>query len=116
MFGNGSYATVKNTAIDNGKLVVHLVTKKKGQDGKWRCDFSSRFINFVGKAKQKEPLEGDRIKILNCGVENAYVNEDEELVFLKNPRYTVFDYEFIEHYDDNKKDDKKQDDDDGLPF
>lgn len=117
-FSNGAYATVKRTAVENGRLLVHLITSKKGQDGKYHCDFSSRYIVFVGKARDKEPLEGDRIKILQCAVENAYINQDDEIIFLKNPKYIVFDYEFIEHWDDNKKIDyaAKTITDDDLPF
>lgn len=116
-FGVNQYATVKNTVDNDGRLVVHLTTAKKAQDGKYHCDFSSRFVRFVGKAREKKPIEGDRIKILNCVVENAYF-KDGKTEFTKEAKYTVFDYEFIDHWDTDKKGENKSDDDvdDGLPF
>ena len=93
MFGTGSFLTIWNV-VDKGKYYeVELSSNKKNkQTGEYECDFSSKFIRFVGRAYQLRPMPNQKIKITNCGVTNCYM-QDGKRVYSKNPTYLVFDYE-----------------------
>lgn len=104
MFGNGNYATIKSVkqaADSNGtpKNVYEckLVTSKRDPHTKtYKTDFVSNFVGFYGKAFEKHPVAGQRIKLLNSGTQNCWVNDQNEIIFYKSPRYLVFDYELLE--------------------
>lgn len=93
MFSTGVYFKVWNVVNKGNYSEVECSTSKKNkQTGNYETDFSSKFVRFVGAAHQKSPQKDERIKITNCGVENVYV-KDGENVYLKSPRYIVFDFE-----------------------
>lgn len=93
MFATGAFLTIWNV-VDKGKYYeVELSSNKKNkQTGEYECDFSSKFIRFVGRAYQLRPMPNQKIKLTNCGVTNCYM-QDGKRVYLKNPTYIVFDYE-----------------------
>jgi hypothetical protein len=78
---------------DKGNYAVVSVSssKKNKQSGKYDTDFSSKYVRFVGDAYNCRPQKGQRIKIVDCGVSNVYM-ENGEKVYMKNPNYCVFKY------------------------
>ena len=82
MFSNGSYASVwGNSVDDNGRVKVELSTSRKDREtGQYTTDFNSKFVNFVGDAKElgRELQRGDRIRIDECGVSNGYNKETQK--------------------------------------
>ncbi len=76
MFSNGSYATVWREGKSKSDKVksYQISTQRKKDDGTYETDFQS-FVTFVGKAKDLELHEKDRIKIVSCGVRNSYNKE-----------------------------------------
>lgn len=93
MFGANVFAKIKKIyKVETNYIDVQILTSKKNkQTNKYEVDFMS-IVRFIGKAFQKMPAEGERIKILQCGVNNCYV-QNENIVFLESPKYIVFDYE-----------------------
>ena len=93
MFATGAYLTIWKV-VDKGRYYeVELSSNKKNkQTGEYECDFSSNYIRFVGRAYQLRPMPNQKIKLLNCGVTNCYM-QDGRRVYSKNPTYVVFDYE-----------------------
>lgn len=120
-FGVGAYARIKGISEEEGRTVVNLTTSKKTLDNEYTVDFSCGFVRFFGKAVEHSPKIGDIIKITSCTVENAYKDKEGTMVFLKSPRYSVFDYDYIRsvHKDDKnetKKEEKQSITEDDLPF
>lgn len=72
---------------DKGKYsVVNLSQSQKDkQTGNYVTKFSSKFVRFIGAAhdKLKQCSKGERVKIVNFGVENRYDKE-------KNTTFTNF--------------------------
>ena len=72
---------------DKGKYsVVSLSQSQKDkQTGNYVTKFSSKFVRFIGAAhdKLKQCSKGERVKIVNFGVENRYDKE-------KNTTFTNF--------------------------
>ena len=98
MFGNGNYLTIWEVEDKGNYAVVSVSSSKKNkQSGKYYTDFSSKYVRFVGDAYNCRPQKGQRIKIVDCGVSNVYMDNGEK-VYMKNPNYCVFKYEL---QDDN---------------
>ena len=79
MFSNNAYAKVwkiqeVKTSNEKTKKTIQASTSKKKEDGSYETDFSG-FITLVGKARDKEIAEGDRIQLLSVGVTNNYDKE-----------------------------------------
>lgn len=93
MFSNNSYMKVWDvSASKSGKYyVVEMSSNRKNQDGEYVRDFSSKFVRFVGKAKEKiNSIEkGSVIQIKSCGVENSYNKEEKK----EYTTYLVFDFD-----------------------
>lgn len=98
MFGNGNYLTIWEVEDKGNYAVVSVSSSKKNkQTGKYDTDFSNKYVRFIGDAYNCRPQKGQRIKIVDCGVSNVYMNNGEK-VYMKNPNYCVFKYELL---DDN---------------
>lgn len=116
MFSNECYAKIKKVEKQEKVTICQISTSTKKND-KYECDFIG-YCRFVGNAHNNEPVVGQRIKIISCGVSNCY-SKDNNLNFLKNPNYIVFDYILL---DDSDKGTKKSElladleNIDGLPF
>ena len=118
MFSVNSYAKIK-TMEDKGSYAFGriVISRKIKQTGEYETSFISK-VKFVGKAYNQKPQEGQRIKITSCAVQNCY-NKDNELKFLSEPNYTIFDYELQEDNNgstENKKLVLAPIDDSELPF
>lgn len=93
MFGNGSYLTIWEVEDKSNYAVVSVSSSKKNKNsGVYETDFSCKYVRFVGEAYNCRPMPNQRIKIVDCGVVNAYM-KDGKKEFMKNPTYTVFKYE-----------------------
>ena len=105
MFGPNNYMKIwEIKKPEKGNYYeVEGSTSRKNQDGNYETDFSSKFIRFVGKAKEaidnKELSDGDRCKIVNCGYSNKYNKETKK----KYESFVVFE---IETMGDNKRSEK----------
>ena len=90
MFSVNSYATIwkVNDRKSNYTVCQMSTSKKNSQTGRYETDFSDNKVRFVGKAHQQMPQEGQRIKILNCGVSNYY-DKEKKVTYVT---YVVFDY------------------------
>ena len=93
MFSVNSYAKIKSITETKEKYTIAKITisQKNKMTNKYETDFVAN-VRFVGNAHLQRPMEGQRIKILNCGVSNCYT-KDDTLEFPKNPTYTIFGYE-----------------------
>lgn len=97
MFGPNNYMKVwKITKPEKGNYYeVEGSTSRKNQDGMYETDFSSKFIRFVSKAREAidngELTDGDRCKIVNCGVSNSYNKETKK----SYTNFVVFEIEAL---------------------
>ena len=93
MFSENSYARIKAILEVKDRYTVCKVTtsQKNKVTNQHETDFIG-VVRFVGNAHLQKPMEGQRIKILKCGVTNCYT-KDDKLEFPKNPTYTIFGYE-----------------------
>lgn len=121
MFGNDNFAKIKKVVERKEYFTVCQIStsSKNKKTEKYECDFMS-YVNFVGDAHKQNPEEGQRIKIVSCGVKNCYL-KDDGLIFLKTPQYSVFDYILMS--EDDKNSSQKSEllnelasNDDELPF
>ena len=130
-FRSGAYAKVWACKKGNGNYyVAEMSTSRKGQNGDYEKDWSSKFVRLIGTAaKRAESLgKGDTVRIGDCEVTNHYDNE-------KKTMYTNFAiFSFMDEEDNgsdssqksNKKSAKKASDeeyvkvpegiDEELPF
>ena len=93
MFSVGSYFKIWGVVDKGNYAEVECSTSKKiRQTGNYEVDFSSKFVRFFGNAYRRNPQEGQKIKVTNCGVQNVY-EKDGRRNYLKNPTFCVFDYE-----------------------
>lgn len=83
MFSAGSYAKIWEIKAINEKYSdIRISTSKKDKNtGEYSQDFGG-FVRMVGQAhSQMQYLnEGDRFKIVRCGVENSY-NKEKKTTF-----------------------------------
>ena len=93
MFSNNTYAKLWKIekVKDKNYYQGQISTSRKNQNGEYETDFSASFVRFVGDAaKTAEKLnDGDRIRIINCGVTNSY--DKEKKVTYTN--YIIFECE-----------------------
>lgn len=92
MFSNGSYAKIwQIKAINANYSDIRISTSKKDREtGEYKQDFGG-FVRMVGKAHDLMSYlsEGDKFKIVRCGVENHY--DKEKKVTYNN--FVIFDAE-----------------------
>ena len=97
MFANGNYATVWGSVTDDkGHVKVELSTSRRNKEtGKYETDFSSKYVNFVGSAKElgASLVKGDRVKLGSCGVTSSYNKETQR----GYTNYIVFEAEKVDH-------------------
>ena len=78
MFSAGSYAKIWEVkAINKNYSDIRISTSKKDKEtGNYTQDFGG-FVRMVGQAHDQMSYlnEGDRFKIVRCGVENKYDKE-----------------------------------------
>ena len=78
MFSAGSYAKIWEVkAINKNYSDIRISTSKKDKEtGNYTQDFGG-FVRMVGQAHAQMSYldEGDRFKIVRCGVENKYDKE-----------------------------------------
>ena len=88
MFSNNTYAKLWKIekVKDKNYYQGQISTSRKNQNGEYETDFSASFVRFVGDAaKTAEKLnDGDRIRIINCGVTNSYDKETQRIILLFN--------------------------------
>ena len=126
MFANNAYMKVweiKQGASGN-YYEVDMSSQRKNQDGDYVKDFSSKFVRFVGKAKEKISSidAGSVIQIKSCGVENFYNTEKKR----EYTTFKVFDFDPVDTANkknsgsaskaETKKTDSVDAYDDDLPF
>ena len=93
MFSTGTYVKIWGTTNKGNYTEVECSTSKKNnQTGRFETDFSSKYVRFIGNAHKKNPQQGEKIKITNCGVQNVY-EQNGQKQYMKNPIYLVFDFE-----------------------
>ena len=93
MFSNNTYAKLWKIekVKDKNYYQGQISTSRKNQNGEYETDFSASFVRFVGDAAKAAAKlsDGDRIRIINCGVTNSY--DKEKKVTYTN--YTIFECE-----------------------
>lgn len=100
MFGNEVYAKIKSVENKGNYSVCKISTSKKNKTtNKYETDFVGK-VRFVGQAHLQRPLDGQRIKLISCGVSNCYT-KDDKLEFLNSPTYVVFAYELQDDTNSN---------------
>ena len=111
-FGVNAYASIKNITTDEkGNTTAQVSTSYKDRKANiYRTDFLSKYVQMRGNALEKlnelqnaissSDKNSARIKITSCSSSNCYEDADGNLKFLKNDRYTIFDFELV----DNSKD------------
>lgn len=95
-FGTGAILTVWGVVNRGTYYEVDCSSSRKNRTtDRYETDFSSKFIQFCGKAANPPPRERDKIKLINCSVQNCY-EKDGQRCYLKNPKYVVFEYELAD--------------------
>ena len=95
-FGTGAILTVWGVARRGNYLEVECSSSRKNPNtGNYETDFSSKFVKFVGKAANMGLKERDKIKLINCSVQNVY-EKNGQRIYTKNPQYTVFEFEYAD--------------------
>lgn len=118
MFSLGSYATIWGCEDKGNYSLVEMSTSRKDKKTeKYKTDFSSKYVRFVGKAHDKAKKDNlgrkDRIKIGNCGV-TVELGQDGRWY----TNFIVFEFDSAEgHNSSNHKEeyDGDYDEDDELP-
>ena len=96
MFGNGYCLSIWEVDEKENYAIVAVSSKKKNRaTNKYETDFSSKYVKFIGDAFKCRPIAGQRIRIIDCGVENVYVKDGEKF-YMKNPNYIIYKYELLE--------------------
>lgn len=101
-FGNGGRCHVWAIgAEERGFLNVNLTSNSKDKNGEWYKTFSSQYVQFLGKAKEKIkgvqiPEKGLPIILKDIVVENCYKDKEGNYKYLKNFRTKVFDFDWVE--------------------
>jgi len=92
MFSVGSYAKIwEIKEIKDKYSEIRISTSQKDKNsGEYRQDFGA-FVRMVGQAHQQLAYmsEGDKFKILRCGVENSY-NKEKKTTYTN---YVIFEIE-----------------------
>lgn len=77
---------------------AHILISKKIKDSnpaKYVLVFSS-YVNFYGKAHQQRPLQGQKVRLKEVDVTNAYLDRGGEQKYNKVPNFVVYDYELLQ--------------------
>ena len=94
-FSPNAFAKIKTVDKKENYTKAKIVISKKIKNSdpvKYECAFAG-WATFVGKAHLCNPIEGQKIKILNCDVTNGYLDREGNQQFNKSPQYTIFSYE-----------------------
>lgn len=95
MFGAGSYAKLWEIRERKEKYTdIRISTSKKNKEtGNYEQDFGD-FARLVGKAHEaaEDLNDGDRFKIIKCGVENRY-NKEKKVTYYN---FVIFEIEPVE--------------------
>lgn len=98
-FSTGAYAKITNKTYDSTKetLSFSVTSMPKPKEGKTSYGFYTKYARFRGKAFDKcfDATDGQRIKILECSVQNCYA-KDGKVNFLQYPSYTIFDCDLLD--------------------
>lgn len=95
-FGTNAILTVWGVVNKGGYLEVECSSSRKNpQTGNYETDFSSKFVKFVGNAAKTPLRERDKIKLINCSVQNVY-EKNGQRIYTKNPQYTVFEWTYAD--------------------
>lgn len=93
MFANNAWAKLWKIEDKGNYTIVEMSTSRKNKEtDAYETDFSSKFVRFVGAAhnKVKRCSDGDRVQIVNCGVDtSAYTAKDGTKKYANN--FVVFD-------------------------
>ena len=92
MFANNAWIKIWNVTDRGSYYEVDCSTSKNNREGNWETDFSTKFVRFVGEAYNKRPQPNEKIKILNCGVQNCYEKNGKK-IYMNIPQFIVFDFE-----------------------
>lgn len=91
MFSDRSYAKVWQILDRKAKYTkAKISTNRKDMAGQYQTDFSS-VVKLIGKAHTANVQEGDRIRILSCGVTNSY-NKETQTTYTD---FLIFDLEKV---------------------
>ena len=95
MFGAGSYAKLWEIRKREEKYTdIRISTSRKNKEtGNYEQDFGD-FARLVGKAHEaaEDLNDGDRFKIIKCGVENRY-NKEKKVTYYN---FVIFEIEPVE--------------------
>lgn len=95
MFGAGSYAKLWEIRDRKEKYTdIRISTSRKNKEtGNYEQDFGD-FARLVGKAHEaaEDLNDGDRFKIIKCGVENRY-NKEKKVTYYN---FVIFEIEPVE--------------------
>jgi hypothetical protein len=95
MFGAGSYAKLWEIRERKEKYTdIRISTSRKNKEtGNYEQDFGD-FARLVGKAHEaaEDLNDGDRFKIIKCGVENRY-NKEKKVTYYN---FVIFEIEPVE--------------------
>ena len=95
MFSAGSFAKLWEIRKREEKYTdIRISTSRKNKDtGEYEQDFGD-FARLVGKAHEaaEDLNDGDRFKIIKCGVENRY-NKEKKITYYN---FVIFEIEPVE--------------------
>ena len=95
MFGAGSFAKLWEIRKREEKYTdIRISTSRKNKEtGNYEQDFGD-FARLVGKAHEaaEDLNDGDRFKIIKCGVENRY-NKEKKVTYYN---FVIFEIEPVE--------------------
>lgn len=99
-FSNNAYCKIWGITEMHEKYAVVSISSNAKVGDAYVKDFSNKYVMFVGDAfKQIKdvhiPENGIKAKLIKTSVTNCYAKEGQ-VCYMKNPKFTVFDFEFTE--------------------
>lgn len=101
----------------NAHIMISKKLKTEGET-KYFTVFSA-YANFFGKAHSQHPLQGQKIRLKEVDVTNAYLDRDGQQQYNKVANFAVYDYELLNNMEEKAPSLQNIDnltDDVGLPF
>lgn len=115
---SNSFFKVWDVQAKENVVTINMSTSRKDKKTGEYVNSSWNYVSFVGKCKEKaEKLNrGDKITNLEFGLDREPYYKDNEKLYPKQPRITVFDFTVVASNGRSGYEPPEEPDDSELPF